>query len=411
MGTVPRAASFSSHGTVTSTHNGQKRLKSHPRQFSSVDNGAYAIASSLLRRSDRRNCAARLGIVTTTLLAHLAARFSDRPETLATEGLGYLLSASHAAKDSLRYLLADWGVEVPEGIGYRTEVVDESGGGRPDVVGTSELRRIVILEGKFWAPLMETQPVEYLNSLSQGGALLFVAPSIRLPTIWAELERRCVRAFGGMDGREVSNGQLGFTGGRWLGIVSWAALLDRLRRALLDAGEDSLAYDAVQLEGLAAQMDTDAFLPLASEDLYRPTPLLVFQFMELLELLVRRGVAEGLFSTKGLRVGGKMGQYIRYVAHGPFQLGLMVDLKRWGKQRATPFWVELALEPGDALKSLELEIPPRVFYDGHAARPVVPLSPALHEEQDAVISDLIDQLRELMSLVSDCKPTVQLQTP
>ena len=98
-----------------------------------------------------------------SILAEMALRFVDQREVLATAGLGHVLGASPTARQALRELLVDRGVDVPDDLAYRTEVIEVGEEGRPDVVGTLGKSRHVIVEGKFWATLTDAQPVGYLR--------------------------------------------------------------------------------------------------------------------------------------------------------------------------------------------------------------------------------------------------------
>jgi hypothetical protein len=104
-----------------------------------------------------------------------------------------------------------------------------------------------------------------------------------------------------------------------------------------------------------------------------------------------------------------MGKYIRYLAADQMQIALTVDLLRWSKHRHTPLWLELAVEPGNALRGLAPEQPPRVFYDGHQGRPIIALPLKLHVEESAVVDDLLGQVLEIVDLVRDCPRTVPVQ--
>lgn len=104
-----------------------------------------------------------------SLLEEMALRFVDQRETLATAGLGYILSGSATARAALCAFLAERGVSLPDDLAYRAEVVDREHQGRPDIVGMRGERRHLILEGKFWAALTDAQPVSYLRSLDPDG--------------------------------------------------------------------------------------------------------------------------------------------------------------------------------------------------------------------------------------------------
>jgi hypothetical protein len=342
------------------------------------------------------------------LLAYLATRLGDHPEVVATTALGHLLDENLTCRESLATLLADWATLDLSSLTFRTEVTDPQAQGRPDIVGTDPaLQRAVIVEGKFWAWLTDNQPVNYLSSLAPGGTLLVVVPRLRIEPIWTELIRRC-----GDAGRTVST--LSATGDRraaridddqLLCVLSWRSLLGRFREALIDTDDRATVADVDQLDGLCDRMDTDAFLPLASLDLSNPSPLRVYQYMQLVETVARVGIERGVLSRKGLTTGGTMGQYVRYVSSGRFMLSLTVDLQRWAKNRLTPIWVEISVQPGETFRALEHETPPRVWYDGWQGRPVIPLVLPLHSEEEAVVEALYGQLVELLDLVKDSRST------
>ncbi len=338
-----------------------------------------------------------------SLLAEMALRFVEQREVLATTCLGYILSTSATAGETLRTWLGDRGVSIPAGLAYRTEVVDAEHEGRPDVVASASGKRHLILEGKFWAALTDAQPVGYLQSLEEGGCLLVVTPEKRLVTIGGELVRRCRQAQLSMsdEGALIRGGVSQVADRWWLGTVSWRILLGRLEASLAERGDVGKAADVEQLAGLADLEDQEAFLPVVPSDLAQPTPLRVHQFMELAEAVCRRGVEAGFLHSEGLRPASSLGRYTRYIGAGPIQLGVFVDLRRWARQ-GTPLWVEAAVIPGSAFADLEATTPPGVFYDGTRGRPVVPLDIPLHVEHDEVLDSLEAQLRQFVARIEGC---------
>lgn len=348
-----------------------------------------------------------------SILAELALRFVDQREPLATVGLGHILAASSASRDAMTELLGDRGVELPGGLTYKTEVVDRDEEGRPDVVGSLGDSRHLIIEGKFWATPTDSQPVGYLKSLAPGGCLLVVTPPPRLPTVADELVRRCQDAGLSVSDRPAAiEARLTRVDDRWwMGVISWRTVLGRIRSKLSDAGETRLAADVDQLESLARLEDADAFLPLSSSDLSNPTPLRVYQYMALVDSLINRGVASGLLNTQGYRRGGGIGQYLRYAGADGIQVALFVDLKRWSTVRHTPLWLEVAVEPGDALRELENARPPRVLFTGTNGRPLFPLTLPLHVEEPAVIDALHRQIEDILTRIRACRPPAAAPSP
>jgi hypothetical protein len=118
-----------------------------------------------------------------SIFAEMAVRFVEDREVLATSALGHILNSSVTARDALRHLLRANGVDVPEQLAYRTEVVTPDEAGRPHIVGAIGTERHLIIEGKFWATLTDNQPVEYLHKLVEGGCLVFVIAQQRFETV------------------------------------------------------------------------------------------------------------------------------------------------------------------------------------------------------------------------------------
>jgi hypothetical protein len=345
-----------------------------------------------------------------SILGDMALQFVEKREVLATAGLGHFLKGSPIARESLLHLLAEHGIDLPRDLAYRNEDVVHGAEGRPDIVGVAESRRYLIREGKFWASLTDAQPIRYLESLAPEGCLLFIAPGKRAETLWAELQRRCEQAGWPLPERaQGSDLRLGkVQDSWWLGVVSWRHLLEAIRRALEDGRDSRRVADVDQLASLCEMEDDEAFLPLTSMDLSQPTPMRLYQFMDLVRKVKQHGLGTGLFQPSTLKTGGTIGQYVQYIAAGDYQIAVFVDLKRWARQRMTPLWLEVAVDPGHTLGYLEVERPPRVFYDGSAGRPVVPLTLQLHAEEDAVVADIINQISDVLEHIRGRPPTVAL---
>jgi len=253
-----------------------------------------------------------------------------------------------------------------------------------------------------------------LKRLARDGCLLFVAPAKRRDLLWGKLLQRCDDA--GLRRRDELRTQKAcfsrIDDSWWMGIVSWTAPLSDMRDALEAEGEGHLRSDVDQLLSLCRLEDEEAFLPLTPLDLVRPTPLRVLQFMTLVEKLNQKGLepSSGLLQRSSLQTGARLGHYARYVSSGRFMLKLFVDLRRWSDHGLIPLWLEVAVEPGDALKELEAETPPRVTYDGTMGRPVVGLALPLHAEESEVVSDVLGQIADILERVKSCPPTVQMSS-
>ncbi len=188
-----------------------------------------------------------------TMFAHIVSRLPNRTEDVAVEALGYILSRSDAARRALRDLLKLEGLDVGELTDAGTQVGDETLA-RPDLaIYDRERKERVLIEAKFWASLTENQPNAYLVRLpldERPAVLLFVALEARIETLWTELRRVIAHPFSWQP-VDVSNDTaikcaLVDEGTRFLVLVSWRALLNRMRSFAMSSG-DSIDADIRQL--------------------------------------------------------------------------------------------------------------------------------------------------------------------
>ena len=165
-----------------------------------------------------------------TLLAHLAWKLSDRHEDIAVEALGFILR-SEATRNTLRQVLRDGSADVGPIVRVATQVGDE-GGTRPDLVGSDRQgEETVLIEAKFWAGLTQNQPKAYLDRLTPGNALLFVAPKSRTEALWIELCKRADVDVPDPADEAVEVKSVETRERKRLMLTSWAHLLERLELA------------------------------------------------------------------------------------------------------------------------------------------------------------------------------------
>lgn len=340
-----------------------------------------------------------------SLFGYLASRFSEHPENLATESLNYIINRSSVAKQAFLGYVAQTTVECPDDLTFRTQV----GGGDsvvPDLVGTdTEGHQVVIVEAKFWAGLTENQPIVYLKRLPEhkNGVLFFIAPAMRFQTLWPELLRRC-------EDSDVSIHQVSRVGSEFLvghittnqvlALASWRSVLSFILRTLDAAGQTEVASDVLQLQGLCESMDSDAFLPIRSEELTSTIGRRVHQYCLLVDDVTALLKKERLASTKGLRATGSLGWYGRYMAIHRFACLLQFNSMLWSKYRETPLWLNLQgkdwkFSPSvrQYLSALEMEEPPRLLRHGDWF--AVPLYLPTGVERGEVIESLLAQVREV----------------
>lgn len=293
----------------------------------------------------------RSPMATQPLLAHLAPRFVTQRENLATEALAYILSRSQAARAALIRSMRLLGIQdLPDDLLFRTQAVG-SDGIIPDLVGedSGRVQRLMI-EAKFWAGLTEAQPVGYLRRIeNQGqGDLVFLTPERRTDLVWQELGRRCAEA--GIELEQSCGNSAGtrlatVSSGRSLGIISWTSLLTALLADVEAAGEQIVAADLRQLQGLCEREDAEAFLPLTSEELTGNVGQRIIQFSDLVDELTGMLVDRGRADVKGLRASGSKGFYGKYLRIEGVPSFLHFNAGNWGALDTSPLWLRV-MGPG-----------------------------------------------------------------
>lgn len=93
--------------------------------------------------------------MTGSLLGHLAFRFSNQPECIATEALSHILMHSLSAKGAVLSFVESLGVVLPPSVIFKCQ--SSSGeNGRPDLVAVDgDNHRLLVVEAKFCAGLMQ----------------------------------------------------------------------------------------------------------------------------------------------------------------------------------------------------------------------------------------------------------------
>lgn len=347
----------------------------------------------------------------TSLFDHLVARFTTHPENLAIEALAYILRHSRTARLAFVAHLSEFVPSLPMDLAFRTQAADTDNA-IPDLVGLDESGHpIVIAEATFWAGLTDNQPSTYLTRLPPDvpGLLVFIAPQARFQTLWPELLRRCgATATLSRDAAVPMQGsRLQVNPHHCLAMTSWRAALAALETRLAAVGEDAIRADVRQLAGLCDRKDSDAFLPITSDEF---SPLIgrrIDQYCAIIDEVVTHLVSTGVANNKGLRTtatSGRWGRYIRLQGNGCL---LYFFAHAWATYRETPLWLwvkdhkwETTSELRTALLPLEREVPPRVVID-HDGQLLVPLFLPIGVERDAVISEIAAQVHQVAVLLPD----------
>lgn len=352
------------------------------------------------------------------VLGHLALNFAVHPENVTTEGLGFVLRGSLVVRTALRdQLVAAIGTPLADDLVWENQAVDEEQT-IPDLVASSADRKeVVLLEAKFWAGLTDNQPVAYLRRLGCGkqgcekaGLLVFIAPALRIATLWPELRQRCKDAKLHIGEDVWPAGHRDFVmapvdGDCQMALASWDWLLSGLRRAA-EAADYEAAADLRQLEGVARRMDKAGFLPLRGEELGELAGHRIVQFCKLVDdaTQVLRDKWKLVFTTN-LKATAGPGWYGRYLTMKGQGCRLCFNADLWSQHGRSPIWFEVygvgwkpSRETWDALSSLKAEDPPRLYASEEA--PAVPLILPTGVERKAVLEGIVQQVRGLHDLIS-----------
>ncbi len=336
-----------------------------------------------------------------TLLAHLAGSLSRHPENIAVEALGYILRSEPTLR-VMRDVLKEGGADVGEIASFRTQVSE--GEARPDLVGYESHGKCVLIEAKFWAGLTDRQPKAYLKGLPPGKPLLFVAPELRIPTLWSELRKLAEVTGVRTDPDETDFKSVTTGAGKRMMLISWRRLLDRLKAA----GDSQLRSEIQQLRGLADRYDADAFLPLRQEEFAPEIPRRLVSLGRLVDDAVKK--ARDLYPSRVTPQAWGYG-YPLYYSEGDAWFawfGIASDLWARGSYPDTPLWlrfwqgggVENAAQwprTGTALEHLMGKDPPEAFeHDGGI---IVPIHLRTGVEYDEVLHAVVERLEKVADLI------------
>ena len=362
------------------------------------------------------------------MLAVLAYKFTNKTETLATEALGYNLSQSPqaaVARGALQAVMEGGGVNIGQIARVSTEVPIKVKGkeARVDLIGFGEGNsKRALIEVKFWAGLTENQPNVYLQELLKNAnhepsALLFVAPVLRQETLWPELLRLAgaggfsltnVTSAAGVRSAAVNDGP------HRLMLTSWLYLLEKLSAATGDPEKEIR-----QLQGLCAQQDKAAFLPLRAGEIGPDFSKRALDIYYLFRAAINRVHTAGIADGKGLgvsRLEANYGRFTRLGDHdvvGDVWIGIHYGFGTL--HRETPFWVMLGYasnakideirkrlsERGDGLDYIDTE---------YAKWPVslVPIHLPAGVEYDHVLDSVVDQIRNIGDILAAPAPGAAL---
>jgi hypothetical protein len=350
-----------------------------------------------------------------TLLGHIAERFTGQVENIATESLAYIINKAPTAKKALFKFLEQASLVLGESLSVQTQRPCEEES-IPDIqVKNSAGKTVLIIESKFWAGLTDAQPIKYLKTLSKDcqTMLVFISPSRRLPTLWAEILRRCNLAECSYSATNHVNPEYWISKTKenaYLGILSWRALLSYILNSVEAEGNIDVAADVKQLIGLCEKQDKEAFLPLASEELSSYLGKRIVQFNRIVNIVTDQLVAANVGAVKGLKATAAENWYGRYIRISGYGCLIHFNASYWAKWRETPLWFnikeivgerwEVTTKLRNSLESLKRKDPPRLFFDNEDDDvPVIPLFLPFGTEEREAVDSISKQIMDVIGLL------------
>jgi len=346
-----------------------------------------------------------------TVFSHIIQkRFSRTYEDVATDALAFILNSHESARDGVMGFIRSVAPGIPD---LRFQTQDQEDGSRPDMRGyDSDNQPRVLFENKFWAGLTDNQPGSYLNILAkytQPTILFVVVPEDREQSMLRELAHRLNLSpteFESTLGGVVHTVRTAI--GPILAITSWEKLLIALDRAVrYDAHEKN---DILQLRSLCESADSDAFLPMSSEEVTDiRLPAFVLQLRSVVQASVERAITEGVLDINGLmpqHSWDRIGRYARFSDGNGVGIWFGIHFELWRKLGGTPLWlvfsttsfgrsheVRRRLEPWAKQKKCVLD-------ECENGELVVAIDVPLGEERAAVVKGVVERLKEIAVVLS-----------
>jgi hypothetical protein len=191
-----------------------------------------------------------------------------------------------------------------------------------------------------------------------------------------------------------------------LGAITWRSVLRRLAAAADAAGEARSLSDIAQLDGLCQREDSEAFLPVTSEELTGSSGRRVMDFSNLVDDLTSRLVDAGHADVKGLRAAAGKGWYGKYMRLAGVPSLLHFNAGYWGGRDCTPLWLRVYGPNWRADESLTALLHSRAQAEGTTAVSVaqaveIPIHVPTGVERGEVLADAFAQLLRVTTWLLD----------
>ena len=343
-----------------------------------------------------------------SLLGQFFTSIRGSQEDIASKGIAYILENSNSAKNVINNIIKNKTDLEYNNIRYITQSIGKNKE-RPDISGIDiNGNEKIIIEAKFWASLTFNQPVEYLKRLKENTVLIFICPKLREFSLFDELIEKLSEAnilF------EKNNNTIVVTENKFIFIIDWIYVLEKIKQSLLENNEINYASDVDQIIGFCEIVDNNTFLPIQEEDLSPSIARRINSYYDLIDKIYDKLVIEinariklnekskGTLKSTGQRFG-----YSKYFYIGNYCITLELHFIFWKTIADTPFWLTIredwekpqSYEFKNKLKSISNKTNIRIYENNNNDLLYFALKPKINEIEDGVITDIVNKIILIM---------------
>jgi len=351
-----------------------------------------------------------------SILSDVVSKYSRHTENICSESLALIINQSPQLQHAWNELIKDKSntkIQLTADFKFLTQVTSKKDTAIPDLEIKAHADSMYLVEAKFWAGLTDQQPNTYIKRIQEkeNGALIFLAPERRIPSLKIEAKKRLVEEFKVSD-VENGNGYILDDGAIAVLFLSWSEVLNTLWAcaSALTSDDFNSLHNLFQLKSLVQKLDSEGFFPF---DPVLFTPAAAKQRDQLVDLLdaLIKGTPElvkdklsyggGKYAVQDFfRINGKLGGYLMYsseywMKYHVSPIYFCLDLKNWTTKESVP--------PIDEIRR-ELErgqIDYFIDEDNNTTYPclAIPLVPLLGAGKEDTFLDLKSQLTASLSLI------------
>jgi len=198
---------------------------------------------------------------------------------------------------------------------------------------------------------------------------------------------------------------IAFEHNKHLIVKTWNEILGIVKIHLEQGNERILISDIDQIIGFCDTIDSNAFLPIQSDDLSPKYARRINSYYDLIDKVVDELKKRKIANTNGLNATGQRWGYTRYLQTDNIAVSLCVQFDYWAAHADTPFWItfkELTPEKKwpktsgiiKECKTVASQLGSTI-HESNTREVFFALFPVLDKTEDIVINDLAEQIIQL----------------